>query len=195
MRLILASGSKNRQNLFKMIGFKFEVIKSLDEEESKVIEPSEYVIELSKIKANSVEEQIDGDAIIISADGVMYLDDKIFEKPKTKEEAFNNMKSMSGKIVKAYTGVTIKDLYKNKEITFSDVTEIYFKEISEEDINWYIDNDKEILNCCGFSLEGKAALFIEKIVGDYNNARGIPLNKLCDKLKELGYSLEDFELE
>ena len=116
MRLILASSSKNRQNIFKNIGWKFEVIKSIVEEHSDANDPSEYVMDLSKDKANSVASQIDGPALIVSADSVVYMDGRIFEKPKSKEEAFNNIKLMSGKVTYLTTGITIKDLYQNKEI-------------------------------------------------------------------------------
>ena len=110
MRLILASSSKNRQNIFKNIGWKFEVIKSIVEEKSNSTNPREYVMDLSKDKANSVASQIEGEALIISADSIVYMDGHIFEKPKSKEEAFNNIKKMSGKVTYLTTGVTIKDL-------------------------------------------------------------------------------------
>ena len=76
MRLILASGSKERQEIFNMIGFKYEVIKSLVDEKSSKTNPSEYVKELSRNKANSVASQITGQALIVAADTVMYMDAK-----------------------------------------------------------------------------------------------------------------------
>lgn len=194
MKLILASGSKNRQDILKNVGLKFEVIKSTIEENSQSTDPKQYVIDLSKNKADFVEKQIDEKAIIIAADTIIYMDGKIYEKPKTKQEAFQNMKSMSGKVTYAITGITIKDLYQNKEISFIDTTEVHFNEISDEDIQWYVDNDKDILNKCGYSIPGKAMFFINKIVGDYNTALGMSISKVYDKLKELGYSISDFEL-
>ena len=116
MRLILASGSKQRQDIFKMIGWKYEVITSKEEEKSSKENPNEYVEELSKIKANSVEKQIEGKALIVAADSIIYMNGKKYEKPKSKEEAFKNIKEMSGKSTYAVTGITIKDLYKNREI-------------------------------------------------------------------------------
>ena len=118
MKLILASGSKQRKDIFDMIGLKYEVIKSLEEEKSTQKDPNLYVKELSKKKADSVEKQIKEKAIIIAADTIIYMNNKIHEKPKNKEEAFNNMREMSGKVTYAITGVTIKDLYQNKEISF-----------------------------------------------------------------------------
>jgi len=195
MKLILASGSKQRQDIFKMIGWKYEVIKSLKEENSTATEPNEYVKELSMEKAKSVSEQIQEKAIIVSADSIIYMDGKIYEKPKSKEEAFHNLKEMSGKVTYAITGVTIKDLYQDKTISFSDTAEVYIKNISDEDIKWYVENDKEILNRCGYSMLGKSAIFLDKVNGDYNTLFGISPSKLYEKFQKLGYKISDFELE
>ena len=195
MKLILASSSKQRQDIFNMIGLKYEVITSDVEENSKEKEPDKYVEELSLNKAKSVCNQIDGKAIIIAADTIIYFNNKKYEKPKTKEEAFNNMKELSGNKNSAYTGITIIDLYKNKTVTFSSKVDVYFKDISEEEINWYVNNEKKILKCCGYVPEGKASLFIDKIEGDYNTLLGISPSIVFEKLKELGYSISDFEFE
>ena len=195
MRLILASSSKPRQDIFRNIGWKYEVIKSLVEEKSNSTDPNEYVKDLSRDKANSVASQVDGEAIIIAADSVIYMNGKIYEKPKSKEEAYQNMKEMSGKVTYAITGVTIKDLYQNEEICFSDIAEVYIKEISDEDIKWYVENEKDILNRCGYAMLGKASLFLDKVNGDYNTLFGISPSKVYEKFKELGYKISDFELE
>ena len=195
MKLILASSSKNRQDLFKMVGLKYEVVKSTIEEHSDATEPKEYVKDLSRDKANSVAEQIKEKALIIAADTVIYMDGKIYEKPKDRKEAYETMKSMSGKVTYGVTGITIKDLYQDKEITFADTAEVHLKEISDEDIKWYVENDKYVLQRCGYSIMGKAAFFIDKVVGDYNTVFGISLSRVYSKLQELGYSLSDFELE
>ena len=195
IRLILASGSKNRQNILKNIGLKYEVIKSQVEEKSNSTDPSEYVKDLSKDKANSVASIIKKNAIIISADSVIYMNGKIYEKPKSKEEAFQNLKEMSGNVTYAVTGVTIKDLYQNKEICFSDITEVYLTNIEEEDIKWYVENEKELFNRGSYAIVEKASLFVDKVNGDYNTLFGISPSKVYKKLKELGYKISDFELE
>lgn len=195
MRLILASSSKNRQRIFKNIGWKYEVIKSLVEERSDATDPRQYVMDLSKDKANSVASQIEGPAIIIAADSIVYMDGKKFEKPKSKEEAFNNMKLMSGKVSYLTTGMTIKDLYQNKEVTFSDVCEVHMRDVDDEDIRWYVEHEENILNGCCYTIPGKAEIFVDKIVGDFNTLFGISISSVYAKLKELGYSLNDFDME
>lgn len=193
MKLILASGSKDRQALFNLVGWNYEVIKSNKEEESNSKEPQEYVMDLSSDKADNVSSQIDYKAVIVACDTIMYMDDKFFEKPSSLKEAYNNMKLMSGKTIYCVTGITIKDMYQDKVIKFSDTAEIYMNEISDDEIKWYIEKESNILNCAGFAVDGKAGLFIDKIVGDYNTIIGVSISKVYNKLKELGYKLSDFE--
>ena len=195
MKIILASSSKQRQDIFNMIGLKYQVVKSLVEESSSNTDPCEYVKELSRDKANSVASQINEKAIIIAADSIIYMDGKIYEKPKDKEEAFNNLKEMSGKKTYAITGATIKDLYQNKEVSFFDKVEVYIKKISDEDIKWYVDNEENLLNRCGYVIQGKASIFLDKVNGDYNTLLGISPSKIYDVLKNLGYKISDFELK
>lgn len=195
MRLLLASNSKTRKDIFDMVGWKYEVITSNTEENSNSTDPKQYVIDLSKDKANSVASQITDKALIISADSIIYMDNKKFEKPKSKEEGFENIKKMSGNVNYAITGVTIKDLYQNKEISFTDITEVYFKNVSDKDIAWYVENEKYLLNRAGYSIAGKTSIFVDKIVGDYYNILGMPISKLYSKLNELGYSISDFEMK
>lgn len=193
MRLILASNSKQRKDIFEMIGWKYEVISSTVEEKSDSTDPEEYVKDLSKDKAESVSKQIDGKAIIIAADTIIYMNEKIYEKPKSKNDAFNNLKEMSGKTTLAITGVTIKDLYQNKDISFSDTVEVKIKNITDEEIRWYVENEKQLLNISGYAMLGKASLFLDKVDGDYNTLFGISPSKIYDKLKYLGYTVNDFE--
>lgn len=195
MKLILASNSKAIKDIFDMIGWKYEVIASNIEEESNAIDPKQYVIDLSKDKANSVASKITEKALIVSADSIIYMDNEKFEKPKSKEEAFKYIKKMSGKVNYAVTGVTIKDLYQNKEISFAETTEVYFKNVTDEDICWYIENEKYLLDRAGYSLEGKTSLFVDKIVGDYYNVLGLPISKLYYEFNELGYSISDFDMK
>lgn len=195
MRLILASNSKQRQDIFDQIGLEYEIVLSDEKEFSESENPDDYVKDLSVVKANSVASKLKEDALIISADTIIYMDGKIYEKPKTKEEAFNNIKEMSGKVTYAYTGVTIKDLYTNQEITFSDVCKVYINNVCDDDIKWYVENEEKILKTCGYAILGKASLFLDKVEGDYNTLFGISPSKVYGKIKELGYKITDFDLK
>jgi septum formation protein len=195
MKLILASGSKQRRDIFDMLGIKYDILTSNEEEKSEEKDPSKYVMELSKIKANSVKKQIDEKAIIIGCDTIINLGNKIIEKPKTKEHAIKMMKEIQGNETIAITGVTIIDLYQNKEVTFNDKTVVTFNKMTDDEILWYVNNESTIHNVCGYALLGKACLFLEKVDGDYNTLFGISPNKIYKELKKLGYSLNDFELK
>lgn len=195
MRIILASASKQRQDIFNMIGLKYDVITSDVPEESNKIEPDKYVEELSLNKAKSVKKQIKDKAIIISADTIIYSNNKIYEKPKSKEEAYSNLKELSNNKCTAYTGITLIDLYKEKVICSSSKVNVYFNEIKDEEAEWYVNNEEKIFKCCGFVPLGKAALFINKIEGDYNTLLGISPSIVYNKLKELGYSVNDLGVE
>ena len=195
MRIILASASKQRQDIFNMIGLKYDVIISDVPEESNQTEPDKYVEELSLNKAKSVKKQIKDKAIIISADTIIYSNNKIYEKPKSKEEAYSNLKELSNNKCTAYTGITVIDLYKEKVICSSSKVNVYFNEIKDEEAEWYVNNEEKIFKCCGFVPLGKAALFINKIEGDYNTLLGISPGIVYNKLKELGYSFNDLNFE
>ena len=195
MRIILASASKQRQDIFNMIGLKYDVITSDVPEESNQTEPDKYVEELSLNKAKSDKKQIKDKAIIISADTIIYSNNKIYEKPKSKEEAYSNLKELSDNKCTAYTGITLIDLYKEKVICSSSKVNVYFNEIKDEEAEWYVNNEEKIFKCCGFVPLGKAALFINKIEGDYNTLLGISPSIVYNKLKELGYSFNDLNFE
>lgn len=193
IKLILASKSKWRKEIIEMAGLKCETMAS-DVEENIEFDnhPDEYVMELSRLKAKAVAEKID-EGIIISADTIGYMNNEKFEKPKDREEAFRNIKKLSGNVNYAVTGVTLIDKYKNKEITFAEKAAVYFKEMTDEEINWYIDNEENIYDCAGYSMETKASMFVTKIEGDYKSIVGLPISRIYDELKKFGYNINDFE--
>lgn len=194
MKIILASNSKTRKKILDSLNIKYDVIVSDKEEIANDSDPRKYVEELSKVKAKSVSEKIDrSDVIIIAADSIIYKDGKIYQKPKSIEEAMENLREFSNCKNQGITGVTIIDMSNRRNVTFSCVTDVYFKRICEEDIKWYVKHEKDLLKKAGYSLEGTISLFVEKIEGDFYNVLGLPLGMLYTKLNELGYRLDDFE--
>lgn len=195
MKVVLASGSKQRRDILDLIGIKYDVIKSGIEEESNEKLPDKYVMELSLNKASSVLSKLKEKAIVIACDTIIYMDKK-YEKPKTKKEAYNNIVKMRGKVTKAYTGVTIIDMYNNKKISYCDIAELKLRnDILDEEIKWYVDNEKNILDRCGYTILGKGIIFVESVKGDYNTIFGLSASSLIKHLKLLGYSIKDFELQ
>lgn len=194
MDIILASSSITRRKIMDSINLKYSVVVSDEEEHSNKENPTEYVEELSRIKALNVSKKVtNSDSLIIAADSIIYKDGKKYEKPKTIEEAKNNLMELSGSKNQGITGVTIIDKKNNKIVTFSCVTDVYFKEILREDIDWYIQNEKDLLKKAGYSLEGTMSLFLDRIDGDYYNVLGLPLGMLYTNINKLGYKLKDLK--
>ena len=191
MKLILASNSRTRKEVLDKVGLIYDVIPSNIEEHSDKTDPKEYVMDLSRQKAEAIAKNLK-EGVILSADSIIYIDDKKLEKPKTKEQAKIMLQSLSGRVNYAVTGVTIIDLYQNKKITLNEVTEVYFDELSDEEIDWYIENEQYIFERCGYSIAGKSAIYIPKINGDYYNILGMPISRVYKELNKLGYKLSDF---
>jgi septum formation protein len=194
LRLILASNSKWRKQIINMAGLKCEQIPSSGDPDIAFVNPDEYVKQLAYFKAKEVASNLN-EGIIIGADTIGYLDGKPFEKPKTREEAFNNLKALSGKVNYAVTGCAIIDKYQNKEVIFCEKVKVFFDELTDDEINWYIDNEKTVYDCAGYSLENCASLFTPKIEGDYKAIIGLPIHRIYVELKKLGYKITDFETE
>lgn len=191
MKLILASSSRTRKDVLNKVGLKYEVMPSNIEEHSEKTDPKEYVMDLSSQKAHAISKQLT-EGVILSADSIIYIDNKKLEKPKTKEQAREMLRGLSGRINYAVTGVTIIDLYKNKTVTFNEVTEVTFDDLTDDEIEWYIDNEEYIFERCGYSIAGKTAIYIPKINGDYYNILGMPIARVYKELSKLGYKLTDF---
>lgn len=191
-KLILASGSKWRKKLLEMSGFFCEAIPSDFDENIEYTNPIDYVMDLSKGKAESVAKRCN-EGIIIAADTIGHLNGKRFEKPKDREDAVNFMRELSGKINEFSTGVTIIDLYQNKTVTFVDNGKVKLQELSEEEIEWYVDTQPNIYDCAGYVMDECAAVFVEKLDGDYKSVIGLPINRIYNELKKLGYSMNDFK--
>lgn len=148
-------------------------------------------MDLSRQKAEAIAKDLK-ERVILSADSIIYIDDKKLEKPKTKEQAKIMLQNLSGRVNYTVTGVTIIDLYQNKKITLNEITEVYFDELTEEEIDWYIENEQYIFERCGYSIAGKSAIYIPKINGDYYNILGMPISRVYKELNKLGYKLSDF---
>ncbi len=192
LKLILASNSKWRKEIINMAGLKCEQIPSSGDPDVEFVNPDDYVERLSYAKASEVASKV-YDGIIIGADTVGYMAGKLFEKPKTREEAFNNIKALAGKTNYAVTGCTIIDKYTGQEVTFCEKVKVYFNEMTDEEINWYIDHEKNVYTCAGYSLETCASLFTPKTEGDYKAIIGLPICRIYQELKKMGHSINDFE--
>ena len=194
MRIVLASSSITRREIMDKLKIKYDIVTSDVEEKSSKEDQREYVKELSRNKAESVSKKVSNkNSIIVAADSIIYKDGKKYEKPRSIDEVKKNLKELSGTKNQGITGVTIIDKSNGKTKTFACVTDVYFREISDDDIEWYVSHEENLLKKAGYSLEGIMSLFLERLDGDYYNVLGLPLGELYKGINELGYSLKDLD--
>ncbi|MDW7667408.1 MAG: Maf family protein [Bacillota bacterium] len=189
MKLILASKSPRRIEILKKF-IEFEVKPSLVEEKySKRMKPKEVAMYLSLIKALDIREKItDKDAVIISADTIVVMDE-ILEKPKDRAEAFKFLKKLKNRKHSVITGYTIIKQDNLKKIVNFEETEVYFGDYSDDFINKYLDKNEYIDKAGAYAIQGYGKLLVKKIKGDYMNIVGFPIYSISNYLKK------DFEID
>lgn len=199
-KIILASASPRRKELIAYIGENVTIRPAdCDETLPENTGAREAVEYLSKIKNDAVQKISDKNDLIISADTVVAVDDKILGKPADKEDARRMMRLLSGKTHQVYTGVTISK--GGKEITFSEKTDVVFYELKENEIEEYISTSEPYDKAGGrgwqsqeqryewedkaggYAIQGTFAKHIKGINGDYYNVVGLPISRLYRELK------------
>lgn len=189
-QIILASASPRRKELLEKIGVTFTVDPSTCEEIIADKDPAKVVLSLSHQKALDVAKKYD-EALIIGADTIVSKDNQIMGKPKDEEEAFRMLWLLQGDIHQTYTGVTVvhKQGKESKIYSFYSVSDVSFYSMTEGQIRSYI-NSKEPMDKAGaYGIQGKSAVFIKEIKGDYNTIVGLPVAKLYQTLLSEGIDL------
>ncbi len=182
-KIILASQSPRRRELLRGLDVEFEVT-SVDADESfpDSLKGADAVQYICKAKAEAYKPLLEDKTIAITADTVVILDDKIIGKPKTEEEAFGMIKSLSGRVHEVITAVCI--FSKEKSIEFYSSTEVHFSTLTDEEIRYYIHKYKPFDKAGSYGVqEWIGYIGIEKIVGSYFNVMGLPVKRLYDELK------------
>jgi septum formation protein len=189
-KIILASASPRRIALLRNIGCKFEIIPSkIKEKINPKLSPVENIKKLSYSKALAVASRI-SKGIVIAADTDNILNGKIFGKPRSKKEARRMLRSVSGKEHKVITAITVMDVKNKKVLQDVVVTRVKFRKLNENLIKRYLNCGENILDKAGaYAIQGKGALLIESINGDYYNVVGLPLNALNKLLEKFGVDL------
>lgn len=187
MRIVLASASPRRKELLGQLGVEFEIcVSDVDENISEAM-PARLVEELSSRKAEAVFRQVEGDVLVIGADTVVALQDRILGKPKNAEHAREMLRSLQSKEHQVYTGVTMYKRQNEKEVcnSFHECTNVKFYPMTEEEIQWYVNSLEPMDKAGAYGIQGVGARFVEKICGDYNNVVGLPLARLYQELKNI----------
>ncbi|MFA6274255.1 MAG: nucleoside triphosphate pyrophosphatase [Candidatus Paceibacterota bacterium] len=196
-RIILASTSQKRKEIFETTGLEFEIVHSNYEEDMTLpMSPEKLAKFLSKGKAESVVKNY-SDTIILAFDTFVILGNEILGKPHTEEKAKEMLKKLSDNTHFALTGFTVIDTKNKKEISKTVKTKLIFKKLNDEMIDDYIKSDEKILKYAGsYTLNDIVEKsFVEKIEGDPLNVMGLPLSEVILVLKEFGVDISEKTLE
>ena len=195
-KIILASSSPRRRELMAQAGFAFEVLVSEADETIETETPGEIVEVLSERKAAAVAEEIkrqgfaEESVLLVGADTMVAIDGKKLGKPKDEKGAEEMLEELSGRTHQVYTGVTLIRLRKaengsilQESRTFSEGTDVSFYPLTKEEIRSYIATGEPMDKAGAYGIQGKAAVFVKEIKGDYNNVVGLPIARLYQELK------------
>ena len=188
MRIILASCSKRRRELLEMMGLEFEVMPSnRDETFAPNLSIQEQSKRLAYIKAGEVFDKTAGDRIVIGSDTMVLFNNKVYGKPKDKKEAVDMLRLLSNNKHQVITSICVLsqkgDNYK-EQIDY-DLADVYFKNISDEEIESWIEDDKPYDKAGAYAVQSKFGVHIKKIDGNFFTVMGLPLHKLYDMLKNI----------
>lgn len=182
-KIILASGSPRRHYLLKQIGVEFEILKgNVNEDYPESLAPEEIAIFLSEKKSMHFADAItDADTLLITADTIVLLDEKILGKPSDYDEATRMLRLLSGKKHTVITGVSLRN--SQRVHTFTSFTDVYFKPLSDTEISYYLDHYKPYDKAGSYGIqEWIGYIGIERIEGSYFNVMGLPIQKLYEEL-------------
>ena len=186
MQLILASQSPRRTELLGLFGVPFTVrVADIDETMDFSAPAAEEVARVSRLKALAIPRE--DDDVLIAADTIVVCQGRILGKPHDEAEAYAMLRLLSGRDHQVMTGVTV--LRGKEERVFTQITDLHFRELSDKEIYRYIATGEPMDKAGAYGIQGGAALFCEKMDGDYYNVMGLPVCRLGETLKELAPEL------
>ena len=192
MKFILASSSPRRQELLLRLQTPFDII--LPDVDESIIppygSPETYCTALAELKANDISQHYPNN-LVIGSDTIVVLDDQIMGKPDDKAQAQNMLETLSGKTHHVYTGVCLKWADKNIHHLFAEITMVTFRELSDADINHYIESCPPYDKAGSYGIQDWSAVFVKEIKGCYDNVVGFPISRFYEELKKLGINLLD----
>lgn len=184
-RLVLASGSPRRAEILRSVGWDFEALPvDIDETLADGEGAFEYVERLSREKAEAAARLSHG-GLILGADTTVVVDQDVLGKPCDEDEARRMLLRLSGRWHAVLTGVTLIRVGESRKcLVAHESTRVLFAALSDDEINWYVASGEPMDKAGAYAIQGRAALFIEKIEGDYWNIVGLPMrlvyNMACE---------------
>lgn len=181
-QLILGSGSPRRQELLKSLGFDF-LIKPINADESfpATLSAEDIPLYLAEKKADAYSEEIKENEILITADTIVWCEGKVLNKPTNFMEGKKMLETLSGKMHQVFTGVCLKG--ENKQTIFYDESKVYFKKLSNDEIEYYLTNYSPYDKAGGYGVQDWIGYIgIDKIEGSFYNVMGLPVKELYNEL-------------
>ncbi len=188
-RIVLASASPRRRALLRQIGLPFEVESTgYDEGAAASREPRRMARELALGKARKAAER-NPDALIIAADTLVVLGDRIMGQPRTVAEARRMLRALNGRAHSVITAFTVLDAASGRMKTRSVETSVRMRQVPLKVIDSYVRTREPLDKAGGYAIQGLGAVLVDRIEGDYSNVVGLPLGALAEVLKEFGVAV------
>jgi septum formation protein len=187
MQLILGSGSPRRKELLGYLGVPFNILTADLEEHSDLGIPSAFAIDISEQKGKAVLDSIEdpSETLVISSDTIVVLEDKIYGKPKDRENAKEMLLELSGQTHEVITAVSF--FTSSLKHSFYESTKVTFEDIDPILLEGYLDTGESLDKAGAYGIQGSSLFFISRIEGSYSNVVGFPLDRVLFELKEKGY--------
>lgn len=188
-KIVLASGSPRRQELLQRIGITDFDIRVPEAEESYPagLSPQQIVEYISREKADAAARLCTPDEIVITADTMVFLDDQRLGKPTDEADALRMLTALQGRHHTVCTGVTVRQ--GDRSLTESETTEVYFRPATEAELRAYIATGEPMDKAGSYGVQGKGALLVEKLNGDFFNVMGLPVLRLSRMLAQFAVNL------
>jgi len=180
--IILASNSPRRGELLRQIGLSFVTAPSAVDEQVQAGEsPESYAVRVALDKARAAAARA-GSGVIIAADTIVVLGDRILGKPADRHDAELMLSLLSGRMHVVITGLAVIDASQGKTVTGTSLTRVWFRNLSQDEIASYVMSGEPLDKAGAYGIQGKGALFVDKIEGCYFNVVGLPLSLLGELL-------------
>ena len=188
-KIVLASASPRRQELLHRIGIEeFDIrVPAADESYPADLKPAQIVEHISRKKAEAAAALCTDDEIIITADTMVFLDDLRLGKPVDEADALRMLTDLQGRHHTVCTGVTVRQGH--RILTQSETTHVYFRSATESELRAYIATGEPMDKAGSYGVQGKGALLVEKLDGDFFNVMGLPVLRLSRMLETFGVKL------
>lgn len=186
MKLILASQSPRRKELLGLLGIPFSIyVPRVDETMDPADSPANQVALVSCRKALATPAEKDD--VVVAADTIVVCDGQILGKPASPSDARKMLHLLSGRSHQVMTGFTV--LHSEKTYTCTEITEVFFRELTDAEIDRYVATGEPMDKAGAYGIQGGAALFAQKLCGDYYNVMGLPVCRLTQVLKQAAPAL------